>query len=684
MTETSPMLRATSTRGSITFFGCVAALLFAFPLIAGWSVMHSLGSGAFVVAFIFVPGYACLVWTDRGRDWITHSFLAFVVGLALLTLVFLTLAVFDAHQYLWIVPVLGGIALFAARGRRSASVRPTTTLFEACAALVPLAAALMRVEVESAADWFRGFESDASFHVENAIELSRHWPMTDPRIAGESLRYHFFSYVPASAASVVMGLPVRECMLGLGAHLLPMMFALGMFVGARAVKAGVVAAAGVSLALVLHVDLGTHIGNVFGFDGSFGSYFDVGIFRSVTTAQGLCVLVAIAIVLRDVFQNTTRLGPRLFLLALLSALASGSKGSVLPPLILALAATWVLRRADRRVIGWTVVVMAVAALPFTAWLTLDPDGYARNMFRLHPAAAQVLSPFQCGVVTFFGGDPGEPSPWVTALLFVPWWFGYLGIGAIALWAWFATRAKPSSAFEIVLFATVVCGLAPALLFMSHGFSQMFFAYDAQMCALLLGAIATTRFAVGARRGFAIAVGAMLAVQLAAVGWTKANEIRLGVEFTGDAARYRIALDWIRAETPANAVLLIDDPRLGATTWSERRAFFETRRFSPLMHAEFQVEHGRVKTIDARPFEERERLQSEFFSQPTPENMRAIRAIVGPRVPVFALRAHVVVTPRQRSYACEFKPLEDAALFGRAAGLELVHDGGIVAVHRLPD
>ncbi|MBL8859629.1 MAG: hypothetical protein JNL28_14065 [Planctomycetes bacterium] len=673
-----------SPRGSLLFFGCVAAALFTFPLVAGWSVVQALGSGAFAVAFVFLPGYACLAWTDDQHDRITSAFLAFVVGLAPLTLCFVTLAAFDARQYLWILPVLGCIAILAAPRRTSTRDRPTTTSFEACIALLPIAAALMRVEIESPADWFRGFESDNSFHVENAIELSRHWPMTDPRIAGEPLRYHFMSYVPASAASLVLGLPVRVCMLGLGAHLLPMMFALGLFVAARATKAGVITSACAALALVLHVDLGTHVGRVLGVDGAIGSYFDVGIYRSITTVQGLCVFVAIAIVLRDALTNQGQLGRRLFLLAFLSALASGSKGSVLPPLFVALAATWLWRRADRRVIGWALLVMALAALPFTAWLTLDSDGYAQSMFHFEPAAAQILSGFQSSIVAGFGGDPAEPAPWATALLFVPWVVGFFGIGTVAAWAWFRTRPRPSSTFEFLLCATALSGFVPVLFLMSHGFAQLLFAYDSQVCVILLGAIASTRVSGGARIGYAIAAGAVLATQLVAVAWTKAHDARIGPRFTGDVARYRSALEWIRTETPSDAVLLIDDPRLSATTWCERRAFFETRRFTPAMHAALQVEKGRVIPIEARPFAEREILQSEFFSNPTADGVRSIRAIVGPHKPIIALRTRLVVTPQAQHYACVFEPLEDAAEFGRACGLEFVHAGGIVAVYRLPD
>lgn len=683
MAETPLMPRASSTRGSSLFLWSLAAALCGFPLLVGWNALHCVGWSAFVVAFIVMPGCALRAWTDRERDPVTGLFVSLMAGLACLAFAFLALAALDAREFVWILPPASAIAWFAARRKAGQSARPSLPTLETIAVLVPIAAALARAVVETPADWYLGFESDASFHVQNAIELSRRWPMADPRIAGEPLRYHFLSYTPAAAASVVLGLPVRACMLGVGAHFMPMLLALGLFAGARALGARPIAAALVSLALVLHADLGAFIGRLFGSYAAFGSQFDLGVYTSTTTTLGLCALLALLIVIEDSFETSARTGPAWILLAALSALASGSKGSVLPPLVLALAATWFVRRADRPVSARVIAVVVAAALPFTLWLVLAPDGYAQSMFSWQPVASQFASPFQARVVAAAGGDPRAPSVWATVLLVIPWCIGFLGIGALALWAWFATRVKPARAIEILLLATVVFGMVPALLFVAPGASQLFFAYDAQVCAVLLGAVATTRFTGRKGRFFVIAALAVLGLQVAAV-WTRAAPGSKRAEFVGDVARYRAALEWIRTETPVDAVFLIDDPRLSASTWSERRAFFETKNFSPRRHARFSVEGGAARVDAARLFSEHERLESSFFAGPKSEDVRAIRAIVGENVPLYALRSSVHVKVKSSTYVCEMRALENSAEFGREAGLELVHDAGIVAIYRLPD
>jgi hypothetical protein len=668
---------------SLALLAGFAAALFAFPIVAGWSALHALGWSAFVLAFVLLPGCAVRAWIDRERDAASALFLALTYGLACLSFTFLALAAVDQRQLVWGLPAAGAIAWFAARRRGAGGSRQPPSIAELIAILAALVAALTRVVVEDPSSWYVGFETDAAFHVENAIELARQWPMADPRIAGEPLRYHFLSYTPAAAASVVLGLPVRECLQGLGAHLLPLVFALGLFGGARALGAKPPAALLVALALVLHADLGAFIGRVFGFEGSFGSYFDAGLYLSTTTAQGLCTLLALMIVTADLFAARLRSGPALAAVALLAALASGSKGSVLPPLVFALIAAWCLKKEQRPVIARTIAVLACAALPFTLWLVMAPEGYAQSMFSWSPGAAQALSPFQWKVIAFFGGNPRAPHALATAATFVPWCIGFLGIGVIALWAWFATRARPASTIEIVILVTAIAGMVPAVLFAAPGLSQLFFAYDTQVCAVLLGAIASTRIAPRKGRVLGVVVSAVILIQ-AAAGWTAPGPSTIRVTFEGDVARYRAVLDWIRAEAPADAVFLVDEPRLCASTWTERRAYFETQRYSSRVHAGFAVVGGTTNISDARLFADEERMQSSFFAGPFPGDFPALRARTGRGVPLYALRSKVTIEWRPMGYVCTLHPLADAAEFGRAAGLALVHDGGNAAVYRLPD
>jgi hypothetical protein len=174
---------------------------------------------------------------------------------------------------------------------------------------------------------------------------------------------------------------------------------------------------------------------------------------------------------------------------------------------------------------------------------------------------------------------------------------------------------------------------------------------------------------------------VLALQALAVS-TGFRPIPKTAELAGDVDGYRAAIEWVRTEAPTGSVLLVDDPRLCAT-WTERRAFFETKIYSPHAHVR-RPPGGLVEPSGAALFREHERLESSFFAAPIPADLLAIRALVGPGVPLYALRSNLLVETKPGGYHCAIRPVSDGADFGRAAGAQLVHDAGVVVVYRLPD
>lgn len=708
----------TLRRGVGLFLACGALSTFR-PLLAGWDLGHCAAWFAVLTAFVWLPGSACTAWFAPHLDALSRFFLSCVTGLAVLALVFVPLCALDARHGVWALPVCA-LAVRLAAGRRTKPALGTSIpRLDLIALALPLALVIWRVQVESPANWFRGFDTDLSFHVGNAAELRWRWPLGDPRIAGEPLRYHFLSYVPAAVASVVTGFPVRECASGLGASALPLLFALGLFAAARALGAGAWMAALLTTVLVMHADLGTLVEPLLKAGFAFTSPFDAGLYASVTTAQGLCAGLAIVLVLHDLFRDASpdsparvppdesagfrATWPRVVWLALLAFLASGSKSSVMPPILLAMLAVWIWRRWRAQPIA-RVYVPAFAALllgtlPFCAWLSLDAGGYAQSMFTWTFSAAQVASPFQATIVRAFGGDPSAPSAWMTCALFPVWCAGFLGASGLALVLWARTRTRPLTEIESILCATFLAGFAAAVTLSAPGASQLFFAYGGLVALILLAAVAAGRLAQQRAAGELgvsnripsrdvrawIAAGSLCVVlQLSAHLRLEAHAPRHEREMSGDVDAYRASLEWIRASTPPDAVLLIEEPRLAADQWAERRTFSGTTRFLPRHHRKFGLTNEQVSANGDDPIADRKQLKAAFFADPRPETLRSIRDAVGSETPLYVLRTNVELKRGVARLCITWRDLECPSSFGREAGLELVHASATTAVYRVAD
>jgi hypothetical protein len=177
---------------------------------------------------------------------------------------------------------------------------------------------------------------------------------------------------------------------------------------------------------------------------------------------------------------------------------------------------------------------------------------------------------------------------------------------------------------------------------------------------------------------------MIAIQLFVCARYEAMLPRPARDLAGDSDSYRAALEWIRTCTPPDAVLLLDEPRLAAGQWTERREFYGTTRFSPRYHQGFVLAGNQPSQVQARPFAERKRMQAELFAHPCRETLRSIRAAIGGDAPVYALRTRVELTRGATQHRIAWQPLECADSFGVEAGLEIVYATATTAVYRLPD
>lgn len=663
-------------------------VLAAWPVCFGWRVAHALETSVFLALFVWLPGRALLGWTWCPADALARAFLSWAGGLALLSLWFTAGCMLGARGMIWALPPVAGLALALARSRRPNVALVLPSWRELALLAVVLALTLARTRPDSPDEWFLGYSGDDSFHAGNAAELRWRWPLGDPRLAGFSLRYHFLAYSLPAALGNVFDLPVREILFGLAKHQAPLLFSLGVFVAARAYGAGVWLAAGCALALALHVDMGRILKDWLGADWTQNADFSVGLYESITNSVGLCLLLGLTLLLPRLLDERER-GWGAAALAAVFALAVGAtKISVTPPLCagFGLALVWKLVRGggfDRRLAG-IALGCGLAVAPLSLWLMIESDGYAEHgVFHWVPGFSQRSSGLEHQVVAQLGltSDPA----WLTLAL-MPFWllcvFGAVGFGLLG---WAIVRADRGS-IESPFGWTVFAGLVPSCLLASPGNSQLFFGNVSIVCGALLGVLGIQRCLASRAvlpRALAWLAGVVLAVHVASVLFGPPMRASLPIARTGQPEQYFAALEWMRTNLPPDAVLLADDVRLGAGTWSERRMFHDTARFSPKQRGMWEPSSTGARMPPGRAYDDRAQAQRAFLAQPDAAGLAAIRALLGTQAPLYALRSRAVLEVRNKRFELDVPAREGPDPLAELCGEGPVFENGVAAVYRLP-
>jgi hypothetical protein len=674
----------------LALFGALAL----WPVLWGWSPVHALGAAAFMLLFAWLPGRALVAWTLRPGTLLERVLLSWTAGLALLGIGFVLSAQLGARGALWLLPLVALLALVLGRGRQAESEElPSPGKGELLVLALVLLLTLLRVRPDMPGEWFLGFGSDDELHAGNAAELRWHWPMEDPRVAGEPLRYHFLSYCCSAAMGRVLNLPVRECLQGLTPHHAPLLIAFGMFVLARAFRANAWISGGAALALTLHADFGELTQPLTGVSWWSATPFYVGIYHSITNAAGLSLLIGLLLVLHCVISRAAAWRGGLLLAFVIALAASITKSSVLPPLLcgLGLALAWKLVRGggfDRPLAG-SLVAVGLGAAPATLWFLSDTGGYAYTMFRLLPANGVRTSPFAARVGELLGvADPARSLPLIIALL--PVWLAlFFGLTALGLLYWFLarTRTRTRDPLELPLALALLAGLVPALLLASPGLSELFFLDVSVVMAAPLGAVGAqwlfTRPGLRARVLAGLAAAVLCLYGAAAYTWSVIRPT-FPIEQSGEPGRYRDALDWMRAELPVDAVVLADDVRLSAGLWCERRMFYSTPRFSRKQRA---VWNTLIQAAGAepppQPYAPREQAQREFLAQPSAQGLARIRELLGYPAPLYALRSPATMTVHDHAYHADVPPRAGVDALDSFPGAECVYGNPYAAVYKLP-
>jgi hypothetical protein len=194
--------------------------------------------GAYWGFALVLPGLLLVRATIGSRgNWAEDVALGAVTGLGLELVFFAMWSLLGLQQELWLWPVVViGIFLVLPRLRahwRIGSPRPMPLLWSwGVASAIAVCTLTVRQSAFAAplppeGGWYN---QDVTWHLSIVHELTRAFPPQIPQVAGQALRYHWFSHVHLAAAHLVSGAPVATIVLRL--WIIPLL-ALTALIGAR-------------------------------------------------------------------------------------------------------------------------------------------------------------------------------------------------------------------------------------------------------------------------------------------------------------------------------------------------------------------------------------------------------------------------------------------------------------------
>jgi hypothetical protein len=668
--------------------GALLGLMVVRPLAYAVTPGNLLGFWAFVILYVAAPGMLLVralgVLDDDAPMAVGCGI---VLGLGLETAAYLLFKLTGLPVLFYVYPL---IVLIAAL-RRHRGPSPVSTPSSGLLFLAMLAALAQELHgLVTPARLSEPLPIDLLFHAGNAAELRNHWPLQDPRVAGTPLVYHFFGYCLHAGASHWTGQAVAPILLVMAPGPAVALLALQIYnVGRvlfRSAPAGLVAAG----LVLFHVDVGAEVIPAL---GGFRSYLGAAIYGSTTTLFGFLYFMTLALVVHRYFaEGGGKARHHLLAMGLLSFVASGTKGSVMPVVIAGLVAlvgvrAWTTRRLPRRPLA-ALGVAAAAAAPMTAYLSRGQESFVA-MFRFLPGSVPEGSAFlrhACEVVS--GGGPNllvpAPCAQVPALVRVAltgiWAVGYLGIGGMAGLAWLRRHRAALGDAEVWTLGVTAAGAAAAyFLATASGLSQLFFLYNGQVMLAVLGGGFLVEAAREPRRRLAALVlcglGTLPVVMKAVWGVTTGLEgdVRQALLRPSPLERqYGQGLAFLREETPRDAVVVGRYGSLLVSAFAERRSFYETGYFTSHAHRLRQEGIGEA-------FPDRLAAQRAMWERP---DRRLVTSVLGPLpgTPVLLFVDDVILDPSAGWMSARLRPMRRPSYpQGTAAPL---FANGAVAVYRV--
>ena len=174
---------------------------------------------------MIAPGYAAfLALRGRGCPGIVGVAIGWALGYVLEILAFNLTAALDA-RFLFLLyppsrsrprsPGSSGTARGprSSIGRRLKSPRTTWLTAALCTLAIIYVAISLFPEARLPGDGSVTYNQDVPWAISQAADLSHHWPLADPNVAGEGLPYHFFASAHMAAAGQVTGIGLPEILL---------------------------------------------------------------------------------------------------------------------------------------------------------------------------------------------------------------------------------------------------------------------------------------------------------------------------------------------------------------------------------------------------------------------------------------------------------------------------------------
>jgi len=595
----------------------------------------------YLAVVTFAPGLALasVVWRERLSLLATVG-LAAALGYIIEGAVFAALAASDLRSlWLWypavgVLSILGlGWRWWSRDVRRPATVPATRTWTRAFA--VCLVTGVNTVYLAYLGSIPAGRETlvpvgpDMFWHLSNTAEILNHWPITEPRIAGEAFSYHLFSNVHLAAAAAITGIDLHVLLLRL--FLAPMLAlsVLNVCVLTRLLTRSRVVEL-CALAMVFFAgtndlamfssnvwrsfqDHGAppYLGDPWAFTGG-GLYSGIGpsyVFGLVMFLPLVCL--TLPIVSRAAFSRG-----QLVVIALLVAATLLAKGTFMPVYIagLIMAAAWLrLQGADGwRTAAWLTVLAIVVFVPvyFLTFHQYWQGGREPIRIELFKIVQQTdlwtrVEPVLASLWEF-GGRKGivdwtyrGVAALIAALLVVVFFvisYGTQLLGIAYQLGRSGFRLRPN---RVVLLSMIVCGVGPACLLSLTDGAQTHFLNTAYPLAGVLGAVGLGHLIAHSTRGFGLVLRAT-AIVLLSLSTTSsvffywglyydnevAQTVRAGVGVLRESPLYQ-AHRWIRANTSPDAVIAASaysEPtpalarRVDYSALAERRAFLEGFHF----------------------------------------------------------------------------------------------------------
>lgn len=333
---------------------------------------------------------------------------------------------------------------------------------------------------------------DWIYLLSRAGEIKERWPLQDPSLAGAPLSYHYFLLVHLASASLVTGIKLeliglRLCVLPLGAALMAQTLLLGKNLTGR-LRGGIIAAG----LLFTANELSFRDPSA---GSSFANEFVRWLFISPTFFFGMIFTGALLFWIYRLLSSANLSVAEGIVLAILAAVGTGAKGTVVPPLLVALSIWGVVEAVQlRRIpIKTTLLFMTLASGFGLVYFTILSD-WGTGAAAIAPLFSIKLSSFWhehadawATLLEGWGLSSRLSIPLAHAACVIAVLVGFSGIrllGLIAVWQW-KEQVSPKLTLWLGLAAAMYFAFGHFLVLDSN--SQLYLLYPVRLPQAVLTA-----------------------------------------------------------------------------------------------------------------------------------------------------------------------------------------------------